>query len=259
MPAAGRVERIDAPEFDADNRRLKFIEAAVVAQQVMVVSLLAAVVAQHPDAVDRLFVPGDNHAAIPVAGEVFAREKAEAAAFPHGADLFSVIGGAEGLRAVFDDFQTISSGQFENGFHVGRMAEKMNRDDGPGSFCYFPLYFPGIQIERVRFNVDENGDRTNEGDNLGSGNKREGGGDYLVPRTDPAGPQGKQQGIGPAGHSRGEGNAVIGGHFALQGGYFRPEDELALIQNVLQGMVHFAFQILILPLQVDHGDHDNFS
>jgi len=52
---------------------------------------------------------------------------------------------------------------------------------------------------------------------------------------------------------------VIGGHFALQGGYFRPEDELALIQNVLQGMVHFAFQILILPLQVDHGDNDNFS
>ena len=97
------------------------------------------------------------------------------------------------------------------------MAEEVNRNDGPGFFCDFRFNFPGIHIEGVRNDINKNRGRLQECNHLGRGNKGKRGGDDLIPRADPAGPQGQQQGICSAGHTRSKGNAMIGSDFIFQG------------------------------------------
>lgn len=242
-------------QFRQQDGGLQGVQAAVHADADMVVTAVLSMtgdLAQH----DRQgVVVGEDRAAVPVATQGLAGEKAGTGNRGQVAAFTAFVAAAQALGGVLDDRQAVLGGDGVDGIHVGALAVQGHGDDGAG-----PGRDGGFQPGRVQgvgAGVDVDVDRlgAQQGDGFGRGDIGEARRDDLVPRTDAQRHLGNLQSISAIG----DGDAVFGagivGQPFFQLGDFRPQDELAVSQHALDAGIDFGFQALILCLQVDelHG------
>jgi len=166
---------------------------------------------------------------------------------------------AERLSAILNDFKLVFFGKPHDGRHRGWMPEEVYGNDRPGSGRDLLLDFLRIDVEGVGFNIDKNGDGLQQRNDLCRGDEGERRRDDLVSGTDSAGAQRQKQCVRAAGDADRESPAVISGNFLFEGGHVRSQDELGLTHDILHGGIDVRFQLLILSLQVHHGDHNILS
>jgi len=104
--------RIEVGEFYTQNGGLQGIQPAIGTEDVVVVLLLAAMAAKHPEALRRGRVVGGNQATVACTAQVFRGEEAEASEIANGADEAIVVVGADGLRGVFNNQEAFCLGDF---------------------------------------------------------------------------------------------------------------------------------------------------
>lgn len=237
------------------NGGLQGIQAAVHADADVVIAAILAVsrdLAQHDS---KGVVIGEDRAAVPVAAQGLAGEKAGTGNRGQVAALAAFVAAAQALGGVLDDRQAVPGGDGVDGIHIGALAVQGHRDDGAGpgrDGGFQPGWVQGVGA-RVDVDVDRLG--AQQGDGFGRGDIGEARRDDLVPRTDAQRHLGNLQSISAIG----DGDAVFGagivGQPFFQLGDFRPQDELAVSQHALDAGIDFGFQALILCLQVDelHG------
>ena len=97
----------------------------------VLVAVTPSLVDEETHAAPELGIVGDDHAAF-TGGDVLALLQAEAADGAERADGAAIIGGAIGLRAVFDNGEAVSRGELQDRAHLGRIAEQVGDDDGAG-------------------------------------------------------------------------------------------------------------------------------
>ncbi len=234
---------------------LQGVQAAVHADADVMVAAVLAMAGDLAQDSSQGVVVGEDRAAVPVAAQGLAGEKAGTGNRGQVAALAAFVAAAQALRRVLDDRQTVPGGNGVDGIHVGALAVQGHGDDGAG-----PRGDGGFQPGRVqgisaRVDVDVDGLGAQQGDSLGRGDIGEARGDDFVARPDPQGHLGDLQCVGAVG----DGDAVFGagivGQALFQLGDFRPQDELAVGQHTLDAGIDFGFQALVLGLQVDelHG------
>ena len=125
---------IDVLQLDAQDDGLQFIQPAVVADHVVMITLAAAVVAQDAQFVGALFVVGRDQAAVTEAAQVLAGEKAERAEVAEAAGHALVDVRTERLRAVLDDDQVVGVAQ-RSSAHSCRPAGRTGAPGSPRGFC----------------------------------------------------------------------------------------------------------------------------
>ena len=77
-------------------------------------------------------IVGDDHAAIAGRAEILRREEREAAVVADRAGAASLVLGADRLRGVLDDDQTVLAAIVHHRVHVGHLAVQVHRHDRPG-------------------------------------------------------------------------------------------------------------------------------
>src|SRR5712671_4488733 len=81
-----------------------------------------------------LRIAGGNHAAFTRGAQIFGWIKAEASDIADAAGTPSVIFGARCLRRVFDDYQLMAAGNFQDRIHVGWESVQVDRHDRASFF-----------------------------------------------------------------------------------------------------------------------------
>ena len=99
-------------------------------------------------------VGGDDHAAL-AAGDLFVWIEPEDACAAERAGGLAFVPPAERLAAVFDHGDAEAVGDAGVEVHVGRVAEGLDGEDGPGAGCDGTLEQDGVHVERDRLDVDE--------------------------------------------------------------------------------------------------------
>ncbi len=130
---AGRIENVE---------RMLFRDAPVMAQG-------------HSAAVD-VEVIRQQEAAFD-AGHDLRTLHAETARRAEGADLLALVGGAVGVRAVFDHLQLVLLRNLHDGVHVAGLAPEMDEHDALRLLGDVALDVGGIDLAGVRQDVGEDG------------------------------------------------------------------------------------------------------
>jgi hypothetical protein len=162
-------------------RGLDVRHAEVVAQDVVVVTLLHALVAVQPDPVRQPVVVGGDEAALGgrhVLGGVHAESGVAEAA-----GLAAPVQRAVGLAGVLDHRQSVAVGDGLDGVHVRHDAEQADRDDGPRPGRDGGLDAAGIHQVRVGLDVHEDRRGAREEDRGHRGVEGVRDGDDLVARA----------------------------------------------------------------------------
>src|SRR5208337_816327 len=95
-----------------------------------VILFLAAMTAEHEEALRPGRVVRSNQATIACPTEVFRGEEAKASKIAKGADEAIVVAGADGLRGVFDYQERIGAGDFQDGSEIGGQSKEVHGHDG---------------------------------------------------------------------------------------------------------------------------------
>src|SRR5258708_26387405 len=91
-------------------------------------------------------VVSDNHSAVTCCAKVLGREEGKASVVPDGAGSSSFILGANGLRGVFNDHQTVFPSDGHDCVHLCHLAVQMNWDDGASLASHFRCDLMGVQV-----------------------------------------------------------------------------------------------------------------
>ncbi len=226
---AFEVHLIDIGEFEGEEGGLDGVEAAVVPDDVVEISVCAAgasVVAEFADEFGLGVVVGAEEAAVADAAEVFRGIEGVSAEESEGAGAAVVRFCAEGLADVLDDGDAVGAGDGGDAIDLGKLSEEMNGHDGLGAVAEAGEGFVGIEVEGVGFDIDENRSRAEADDDVGAGDKAEGGNDDFVSRAHAEAGEGQEEGIGAGGDADGVfGAEVFSGLFLefLEG---RTQDKL---------------------------------
>lgn len=234
---------------------LEGVQAAVHADPDVVVAAVLPVAGDLAQDRRQCIVVGEDGAAVPIAAQGFAREKAGTGDGGQVTALAAFVAAAQALGRVFDDRQSVLVGDGVDGVHVGALAIQRDGNDGASARGDGGFQPGGVQGVGARVDVDVDGLGAQQGDGLGRGDVGEARGDDLVARPDPQRHLGDLQSIGAVGDGDAVPGAGIGGQAFFQLGDFRPQDELAVGQHALDVGIDFGFQALVLGLQVDelHG------
>ena len=95
----------------------------------------------------------------------------------------------------------------------------------------------GIEVERLRVDVGEDGSRTDTRDRLGGGIEREGRADHLVARADLERVQDEDDRVRAVSDPDRLAHTEIPRGLLLERADVRPEDELAALQNVVERLL----------------------
>jgi len=156
--------------------------AEVVAEHVVVVAHLHAVLAQQVNPFGERGVGGGDHAAL-TGGHVLGRIEAERAGTPRSAEA-AVDRGAVRLRRVLDDLQAMAFGDLDDGRQIRGVAVQADRHDCPGARRDGGLDQRGIHVEAGLVDIDEDGARAGVQDRVGAGDEGERHGDDLIAGAD---------------------------------------------------------------------------
>ncbi len=119
----------------------------VVADDLVPVLLLGAVVAQHTQAARDLRVIRDDRPALAVRAEVLARVEAEAAGACERADAAALVAGAVRLRRVLDDEEVVTVCHFEDGVEVCGLTVEVDGYNGARARGDGRLYLVRVDVE----------------------------------------------------------------------------------------------------------------
>ena len=166
----------------------------IVSPHDVVILLLLAVVSQRLQSPGHGFIASDDDAAITISPEVLGRIEGEGRRMAQRADPSSPVLSAVGLAGILNHPETVPSGDFQNGVHVGGLSVEMHRDDCLGLGVDGPFQPFDVQIKRQGIDVDQNGSGTGIGNGQGSGDKSVCGRDHLIALPDVVSSQGQFQG-----------------------------------------------------------------
>lgn len=130
--AALTIERIDVTKLYPKNRRLHFIQSAVVANRIMVVAHFRAMISEHPHPGSHFIGRGHDQAAIAISPKVFAREKAVARTDADATRLPPPQAGTKGLCTVLDQEETPRFAECRKTMEVRGLPKQMDGHDGLG-------------------------------------------------------------------------------------------------------------------------------
>ena len=158
------------------------------------------------------------------------------------------------LGGVFDHDEAVSIRDLHDRIHIRRLTIEMHREDclGPRRDGCFDCL--GIHCVRAGIDVDKYGFRTRIVDRSNACDEREGHGDHFVARADAGGEQRQVQGTRAAVHAYSMCTAAIRGKFLLKRGDFAAENELAGVQDALNGDVHLRLNTGVLRLEIEKRD-----
>lgn len=236
--AAGLGPLLQIFELDAEDDGLEGIDAAVDADDVMVVTGLHAVDAEDAQFVGQGIVIGGHHAGVSRATEILGGEEAEAIDESHGSGGTALELGADGLGGILDDGDSMASGDLEDGVHARALAEKVDRQDGPGARGDGGLELLDIEIEIVGANIDIDGPGAEPGNGAGRREEGKGDGNDLIALADAEGHEGQEQGIGAGGAADGVPDTAIGGRLLLESLDLRAHDELLTVEDAGDDLHH---------------------
>src|SRR6267378_701242 len=143
-------------QFHPEDRSLKGIEAAVQAQDFVLVLGAAAVKPQQLETICQLRVVRAHHAAVTGTTKVFGRKETETSEVADVAGEPAVIVSADCLRCVFNHGETVGLRNRGDLVHKGGPAEQVDRDDRlrAKSDRWFNLAW--VQVVGVGIDVDKN-------------------------------------------------------------------------------------------------------
>ena len=145
-------------------------------------------------------VVGDDHAPAAGGDDLVAveAEAGQAAFSPHQPAL---VPGPQGLGGVLDEGQAVLLGRLTDGVQVDRVAQEVDRQDGPdppagGLVVDAPVFYPAVLVEKVNdplrvhlqmvwLYVEEDRPGVQVADGVGRGDEGQSREDDLVPGSDP--------------------------------------------------------------------------
>ena len=127
-----------------------------------------------------LFVVRDDGTAL-TGRNLFVGVKSENAAIAKAACLAPADGGTDGLASVLDDGEAAPVGDLDNGWHIRRVPEDVNRENAARFRIDGAWDQRGIDVVGVDIDVDKARDRPFVEHAVGRGDEAERGGDDLVP------------------------------------------------------------------------------
>src|SRR6266545_3983139 len=252
--AAPGVPLVEPAQLDPQDRRLHGVDPPVPRERDVVVLLLLAVVAHHPDPLGQLGVVGGQRAPVPVGAQVLARVERERGEGAEAAGPFAVPPRAVRLAGVLYDGQVVRAGEREHRVHVGRLAVQVHdhqrlaarRDRGGGAG----------QVDVVGGRVDVVPDRGGSGerDRRRAGDERVGRGQHLVARPDPHGAHAELERGQPGVDAHRVGRLAVLRVLLLERRDVLAEDEVGALQDAADRDVHLGRDRLVLGAQVGQGD-----
>src|SRR5207237_1183855 len=130
------------------NRCVNVGHAKIEAEELIGIARPHSMASYQPAAVGDGSVIGSDDASL-AGHDVFCRIEAETARAER-ADAFAAVLGADRLRGVLDERQTMLFGNDLEGFHLAGVAEKVDGHDGFGSWRYRLFHLLRVDIERFR-------------------------------------------------------------------------------------------------------------
>ena len=250
--APGGIILRQVRKFDPQDRRLQGIEAAVEAENFVVVTDPRPVRRDHTHRIGKSGVVGHNHAAVPEAPQVLAREETYAADGPYRADLAPPVRRAHRLRRVFDYRDTVSASDSHYGVHVGGVAIQVDRDDRLRMRGHGIPDERGVDVHCHGIDIHVDGFRPEDPDRLSRGDKRERCRDDFVPGAYPERHHGDLQRVGPRRTPDRVLHAEISGYFALELSHLFSLDEHPRVEHRVYCRIDITLDIPILTDNIHH-------
>src|ERR1700739_1430599 len=117
------------PQLYSQDGGLQRVQAAVGADDLVKISFLAAVDAEHREPFGDGRIVGGDHATVASATEIFRGEKTETAGVAESAGEAAGVARTDGLRGVFDDDEIVRAGDSEDRVHVRGQSEEVDGHD----------------------------------------------------------------------------------------------------------------------------------
>ena len=232
---------------DAERGGVDLVEARVVADELEPDLRLGAVEAQQPQSLAELLVVDRNQAAVAEREEVLRRVEAER----RRDALLRDARRAEGLRRVLDQRQVECLELVER----RRPPEQVHGHDRARTRRDPRADVLGVEVERLRIDVGEDGRRAAPGDRLGRGVERERRADHLVAGPDAEPVEHEHDRIRAVGDADRVGYAEVLGGLALERLHVRAEDERrARVEDVGERVLQLRDQRRVLRLDVNEWD-----
>src|SRR5690242_5268772 len=128
------VPAIQVTQLHSQNRRLNLVQSAIPTDLLATVLVTSTMVPKRAEPLRKLIGISDDHTPVAPCPEILAGIEANTAGIRQRARVPLVVGCTQRLGIVFDYVQSTPPSQFENGIHICRLAVKMDRNDGLGTF-----------------------------------------------------------------------------------------------------------------------------
>ncbi len=265
----------DVRQLHAQHRCLNGIHATVPAKFVMVVAPRAAMVAELPHVLGHLRTRSGDDSRVSVGAQVLGGIETESGGHTERACSAPVPLGANRLGGVLDncdsEFLRVFLGVFLGVFlndavecvHVGALAVKMhgkNRAKIIGSLRFdLPYNERGIQIQRARIDVHENGRCAGTHNCAGRGKEAERCSNDRVSGLDARSDERQPEGFRSGRATNGTGRSRQRGNLTLERLDLRTENEALRIAHARDGGQHVLADSIILAAQVQERDGERNS
>ncbi|CAB4851263.1 unannotated protein [freshwater metagenome] len=159
-------------ELHAADRRVHVGHPRIEADDLVLVALFHALVAQQPDSTSKRLVDTRHHSTL-TGGHVLRRVEREHRELAERPDGLPLPGRRVRLRGILVDREPMLVGDRAQGRHIGRVAVEMHGHDALGSRRDCGLDGRGVEAEVVRLDVGEHGRRAGECHRVGRGREGE--------------------------------------------------------------------------------------
>src|SRR5262249_41425568 len=184
--------------------------------------------------------------------EILAREKRKASHVSDGAGLSPrSVSRADRLRRVLYHVKLVLPGKLKDRVHFSAAAKQVHRHNCLRTRRQLAFYKPRLDVECVRFNVDENGYRADARDCACGGKKGIRSSNDLISITDSSRHKRCQKRIGARRHTNGKLSPAKCGDFVLESGHFRTEDEVLGFANAVNRRTDLVANRRILGFQIE--------
>src|SRR5690625_7780 len=168
-----------------EDSRLERIEPRVRPDLLMVIGLEPAMYPDLPDLGREFLIVGDDHPSIPETAEVLRREEGEDGGITERASRDHIFADLtpcpDRLGRIFEEEETVPVRDRAQFFHHCHLTEEVDGYDRPRPLGDRCLDLLGIDIETLRFDIDEDGSATRIVDRAGCREEGEGNSDHLIP------------------------------------------------------------------------------
>jgi hypothetical protein len=242
-------------ELHAQERGLELVEPARIAELDVHVLARGAVVAQEAHALRDVVTRREDHAAVAAAAEILRGVERQRARVAPRRDGPAVIARAHRLGGVGDHGQPPPPGHGLDLVHRGRVTVQVHRHHGARPRRHGGLEAPGIEIVRLRVDVDEDGHGPEHHHGARGGHEGERRRDHLVARTHAHGLQGEEQGVGPGVEADAVTGAAERGQLRFERLHLGAQNEATAREHARGGGEQLARERRVLAHEVDLRDH----